>query len=55
MGLYVGIEKKSGGFYFKNGYMKRLCIGYLAITYIPDFQFDEAVKAYIKQEKRKTN
>lgn len=53
MGLYIGIEKKSGGFYFKNGYMKRLCIGCLAITYIPNFQFDKALKAYINQEKGK--
>lgn len=51
MGLYIDVEKKSGGFYFRNGYTKRLYLGYLAITYIPNFQFDKAVKAYIEKNK----
>ena len=26
---------KYGGFYFYSGYTKRLCLGYIAITYFP--------------------
>jgi hypothetical protein len=25
-----------GGFYFYNGYSKRICLGFIAITYIPE-------------------
>lgn len=53
MGLYIGVERKSGGLYWHNGYTKRLCLWFVAITYIPDFEFDKAVRAYIWQEKIK--
>lgn len=40
-------------FLLDNVYLKILCLCYLAIKYIPGFNFDKAVEAYINQEKRK--
>ena len=34
-----------GGFYFHSGYTKRLCLGYLAITYFPK-EIDDIVENY---------
>lgn len=31
---------KYGGFYFHRGYTKRLCLGFISITYMP-FEIDE--------------
>jgi hypothetical protein len=53
MGFYIAFEKKSGGFYWHWGYMKRLCLGHLAFTYIPKFELDEAVKCKLSKEEIK--
>lgn len=34
---------KFGGFYFFNGYSKRICLGWVAITFIP-IEIDEIIK-----------
>lgn len=34
-----------GGFYLNPGYSKRLCIGWLAITYVP-VELDDMMEAY---------
>jgi len=34
MSLIISIGKY-GGFYFFNGYTKRVCLGWIAVTYIP--------------------
>ena len=40
---------KFGGFYFRWGYMKRVCLGWFAITFCPfdiDDLFDKVVNQY---------
>ncbi len=39
---------KSGGIYYSSGYFKKLCLGRLAITYVPE-DFDEVVKKMINR------
>jgi hypothetical protein len=37
-----------GGFYLNPGYSKRLCVGWLAITYVP-VELDDMMEAYVSR------
>jgi hypothetical protein len=40
---------KYGGFYFKRGSMIRICLGWLAITYIP-MEIDDLLKIALSKK-----
>lgn len=42
---------KWGGFYLFRGYTKRVCLGFVAITYIPD-DIDELLGGEIRKPKK---
>lgn len=46
MTLAIHWDKKWGGFYLHKGHTFRLCLGYLAITFVP-LPFDEILDSYI--------
>ena len=37
-----------GGFYFVNSYTKRICLGFIALTYYP-FDMDELLQEFFKK------
>ena len=38
-----------GGFYVYTGYLKRICLGWLALTFVPDVELDDLMEAYIEK------
>lgn len=39
----------SGGFYVSLGYCKRLCLGRVALTYVPNVEVDDLMYAYVRE------
>lgn len=39
----------SGGFYVRWGYVKRVCLGRVALTYCPDVEVDSLMEAYVEK------
>jgi hypothetical protein len=38
----------SGGVYVNRGYCKRVCLGPVALTYIPDTEIEDLMRAYVE-------
>jgi hypothetical protein len=45
-GSFVISWGRYGGFYKRFGFMKRVCLGWLAITYVP-IDFDDILRSYV--------
>jgi len=39
----------SGGVYVSNRYCKRICLGPLALTFIPDVEIDDLMESYVRE------
>jgi hypothetical protein len=38
-----------GGFYVHFGYLKRICFGWVALTFVPDVELDDLMEAYVNE------
>ena len=39
----------SGGFYVSLGYCKRVCLGRVALTHLPDVEIEELMRSYVNE------